>query len=83
MQCNSKQTFIHKHNPITMEAKVKSYGRTELAQLYFPQLTTDGAWHKLRSWLHLNPRLEHFYASRRRTFTPAEVALIFTELGEP
>ena len=53
------------------------------AQLYFPGLTPDGAWHKLRAWLHLNPRLSHFYELRRRTFTPAEVQLIYTELGEP
>ena len=25
----------------------------------------------------------NFYDSRRRTFTPAEVSLIFAELGEP
>ncbi|MBQ2174364.1 MAG: DUF4248 domain-containing protein, partial [Alphaproteobacteria bacterium] len=41
------------------------------------------AWHKLRAWLHLNPRLSHFYELRRRTFTPAEVQLIYNELGEP
>ena len=61
---------------------IRSFGRTELAQLYFPGLTPDGAWHKLRAWLHLNPRLSHFYELRRRTFTPAEVQLIYTELGE-
>ena len=61
----------------------KTFGRTELAQQYFPRLTSDGAWHKLRGWLRINPRLEHLYRLRRRTFTPAEVALIFSELGEP
>ena len=30
-----------------------------------------------------NPRLSHFYELRRRTFTPAEVQLIYAELGEP
>ena len=65
-----------------MEKMIRSFGRTELAQLYFPGLTPDGAWHKLRAWLHLNPRLSHFYELRRRTFTPAEVQLIYTELGE-
>ena len=66
-----------------MEKMIRSFGRTELAQRYFPGLTPDGAWHKLRAWLHLNPRLSHFYELRRRTFTPAEVQLIYTELGEP
>ena len=66
-----------------MEKMIRSFGRTELAQRYFPGLTPDGAWHKLRAWLHLNPRLSHFYELRRRTFTPAEVQLIYTEFGEP
>ena len=64
-----------------MEKMIRSFGRTELAQRYFPGLTPDGAWHKLRAWLHLNPRLSHFYDLRRRTFTPAEVQLIYAELG--
>ena len=40
-----------------MEKMIRSFGRTELAQRYFPGLTPDGAWHKLRAWLRLNPRL--------------------------
>lgn len=66
-----------------MEINIKSFGRTELATKYFPGMTPVSAWHKLRSWLRYNPRLSHFYDSRRRTFTPAEVSLIFSELGEP
>ena len=66
-----------------MEINIKSFGRTELATKYFPGMTPESAWHKLRSWLRHNPRLSHFYDSRRRTFTPAEVSLIFSELGEP
>jgi hypothetical protein len=62
---------------------IKSFGRTELAQVYFPRLCPEAAWHKLRSWLKINPRLSHLYALRRRTFTPAEVRLIYAELGEP
>lgn len=62
---------------------VRSYGRTELAKTYFPQMNPEAAWHKLRSWLRENPRLQHLYAKRTRSFTPAEVSLIFTELGEP
>ena len=72
-----------KSKPTDMEKAIRSFGRTELATKYFPGMTPESAWHKLRSWLHLNPRLSHFYDSRRRTFTPAEVTLIFAELGEP
>ena len=60
-----------------------SFGRTELAQKYFPKLCPEAAWHKLRSWLKINPRLEFLYELRRRTFTPAEVQLIYSQLGEP
>ena len=66
-----------------METIIKTFGRTELATHYFPTMNPDAAWHKLRSWFKINPRLSHFYNSRRRSFSPAEVALIYSELGEP
>ena len=66
-----------------MEKTIKTFGRTELATHYFPQMRPDAAWHKLRSWLRINPRLQHLYELTRRTFTPAEVTLIYAELGEP
>ena len=59
------------------------WGRSELAQLYFPQLQQKSAWQKLKSWLSINPRLRLLASLTRRTFTPAEVALIYAELGEP
>ena len=62
---------------------VISYGRTELAQQYFPKLCPEAAWHKLRQWITINPVLSHLRELRRRTFTPAEVQLIYAELGEP
>ena len=68
---------------ITMEKTIKTFGRTELAQIYFPRLCPEAAWHKLRSWLKINPHLSHLYELARRTFTPAEVRLIYAELGEP
>ena len=61
----------------------RSYGRTELAQQYFPKLCPEAAWHKLRQWITINPVLSHLRELRRRTFTPAEVQLIYAELGEP
>ena len=59
------------------------FGRTELALQYFPRLCPEAAWHKLRQWIAINPRLSHLRELRRCTFTPAEVDLIYTELGEP
>jgi hypothetical protein len=62
---------------------LRTYGRMELATVYFPQLHQKCAWQKLKSWLSINPRLRHLAAITRRTFTPAEVSLIYAELGEP
>ena len=61
----------------------KTFGRSELAQQYFPGLTPMSAWRKFKELLEYNPRLRHLYDLSRRTFTPAEVSLIFSELGEP
>lgn len=39
-----------------------TFGRTELAQLYFPRLCPEAAWHKLRSWLKINlDKTEHVH----------------------
>ena len=59
-----------------MDIKPRTSGRSELAQCYFPKLKPMTAWEKLKLWLDLNPRL-------KRTFTPAEVQLIYSEFGEP
>ena len=67
----------------SMETTVKTYGRTELAQLYFPAICPRAAWAKLRLYMHDYPRLRRLLASKRRTFLPAEVALIFDTLGCP
>ena len=66
-----------------MNDKPRTFGRTELAQAYFPQLCPEAAWHKLRQWITINPALRHLRDLRRRSFTPAEVRLIFDNLGEP
>ena len=66
-----------------MEHKIKTYGRSELAQLYFPKLLQKSAWQKFKSWLTINPALRSLADLPRRTFTPAEVQLIYIQLGEP
>ena len=67
----------------TQDIKITALGRTELAQMYFPSLCPEAAWHKLRQWITINPALCHLRQLRRRTFTPAEVRLIYSQLGEP
>ena len=66
-----------------MEKVTRTFGRSELAQQYFPKLSSMSAWRKFKEWLDYNPRLQHLIQLTRRTFTPAEVQLIYTELGEP
>ena len=66
-----------------METTIRTYGRTELAQLYFPAICPRAAWAKLRLYMNDYPRLRQLLASKRRTFLPVEVSLIFETLGHP
>ncbi|MBQ7181337.1 MAG: DUF4248 domain-containing protein [Bacteroidaceae bacterium] len=70
--------------------KIRAYGRTELAQLYSPDITPGAAWRKLKGWITFNPRLARLLTDGQgrmlrgsRSFTPAEVEAIARELGEP
>ncbi len=67
----------------TMETTIRTYGRTELAQLYFPAICPRAAWAKLRLYMSDYPRLRKLLACKRRTFLPVEVSLIFDTLGRP
>lgn len=68
---------------------VKSYGKSELALLYFPDaVTTSGALSNLNSWIRGNRELYAALQScgmppKSKFFTPREVSLIFSYLGEP
>lgn len=68
---------------------IKSYGKSELALLYFPDASTPlGALHNLHSWIRGNRDLFAALRScgmppRSKFFTPREVSLIFHYLGEP
>ena len=66
-----------------METTIKTYGRTELAQLYFPAICPRAAWAKLRLYMSDYPQLHPLLSNTRRTFLPIEVALIFDCLGRP
>ena len=61
----------------------QSLGRTQLAQMYFPNIQPKSAWEKLRSLLLEEPGLVHLTKLKRRTFLPAEVNIIYQHLGRP
>lgn len=68
--------------------EIRTYGRTELAQLYIPRITAHSAWQCLRRWIDrcepLRDKLQqNGYDGRTRTFTPEQVRLIVHYLGEP
>ena len=68
--------------------KMRSYGRSELAQLYFPMLQPMNAWRCLQEWITLNHELSTKlkamgYTPHKRIFTPAQVGAIVYYLGEP
>ena len=67
----------------TQELSTNTFGRTQLAQMYFPFIQPKSAWEKLRGLLAENPNLEHLTRLSRRTFLPAEVAQIYASLGHP
>ena len=59
------------------------YGRTELAQKYFPNVCPDHAWRKLKMLMQEFPELAPLTTKPRRTFTPLEAGIIFNTLGLP
>jgi len=68
--------------------EIRSYGRTELAQLYNSRVSAHSAWLCLRRWIDrcqpLRDKLQQYgYDGRTRTFTPEQVRLIVYYLGEP
>lgn len=68
--------------------KIHTYGRTELAQIYFPDLCPQAAFRKLNQWIDFHPTLRSelralVTSDKTRTYTPAQVKLIFDALGEP
>ena len=71
------------------EFKVRAYGKSELAWLYFPTANSaHTAVNHLMAWVRRNPdRVNglHKLGYRKSTkfFTPKEIALIIDYLGEP
>ena len=63
--------------------QIKTIGRMELAQLYFPYILPRSAWQKLKTLLEEYPALKHFASLKRRSFLPAEVNIIYQHFGHP
>lgn len=67
---------------------IRTYRRTELAELYHPEAKGKSAWEKFRYELNLCKDLkaalrEAGYDGKRRTFTPTEVWIIAQYLDTP
>lgn len=69
--------------------EIKSYGKSELALLYFPNAATSaGALSNLKSWIKGNSQLCEALDKcgmdpKLKSYTPKEVAFMFEYLGEP
>ena len=76
------QTAVSSAN-LPLTSSPSAFGRTELAQMYFPYVLPQTAWQKLRGLLAADPALSHLTKLKRRTFLPAEVNIIYQSLGQP
>ena len=66
-----------------MEKVIKTYGRMELAQLYFPAIASRSAWRRMKDLLRESYTTAELAEQTRRVFMPAEVSLIFDTFGVP
>lgn len=67
---------------------IRAYGRTELAQYYFPTLNPQVAYRKLQEWIDYCPQLRQRLNAagchpRSRMYMPVQVRMIVEALGEP
>ena len=70
------------------EFKIRTYGRMELAQTYFPTLLALSAWNILSRWSVIWSLLKKRLAELSdnplaRSWTPRQVEAIVEMLGEP
>ena len=76
------------YNTVMEHFDIRAYGRTELAQRYFPTLSPQVAYRKLQSWIDYYPNLRQRltaagYNPRGRMFMPVHVQMIVEAIGEP
>jgi hypothetical protein len=68
--------------------KPRTMSISELAQLYFPQITVRSAGRVLREWIFSDLQLleqlhANGYINGKRVLTPKQVEIIVTRIGEP
>ncbi len=80
--CDKRKVKIKKEMK-NEEFVIRYYGKSELAMMYFPELSKESALKKFRFWLSLNPRLRSLISKQIRSYTPKQVRLIVREIGEP
>lgn len=71
-----------------METRIKTYGKSELASIYMPDVNPATARRTLQRWIKGNEKLEKElfnagYKERVVLLTPAQVEIIFKHLGRP
>jgi hypothetical protein len=66
-----------------MDKEIKTYGRMELAQMYFPAIAPRSAWRRMKDLLRERSSTAELAELTRRVFMPAEVSLIFETFGAP
>ena len=61
--------------------EIRAYYKSELAMIYFPQMSRRNAVSRLNGWLRINRNLS--YLLEINDFTPSQVQQIVDECGEP
>jgi hypothetical protein len=63
--------------------KIRRYGKTELACIYYPALTPESAIKKFRRELKKNPKLRYMVDLTIHELSKPQVRQIIEELDEP
>jgi hypothetical protein len=68
--------------------QIRTYGKSELALLYLPDVTAHAARRTLNAWINLSPGLsdrlhQTGLSPSAHYYTPAQVRMIVEALGEP
>jgi hypothetical protein len=63
--------------------KIRRYGKTELACIYYPALTPESAIQKFRRDLKKNPRLRYLVDRSIHELSKPQVRQIIEELDDP
>lgn len=74
--------------PVSVSFRYRSYGKSELASLYLPDILPTSAVREFNEWIAAFPGLSESLtatglAPRSKRYTPAQVKLIVSALGDP